>query len=309
MDKFTQLHLGSKTSRDNSGKERTKSSTSRQKVLLGCGLLAVTALSGVLLLITNGCSKGQKLAPMTSNQTVGPTTAASLPASAPMITDAVKPAKPAQSAHRRTQRKAPTATYSDPIHGVSFRYPKNSVLKTGDEPNIDLAGMGPMQMNFVEPGGISVAAVELPHNSYPGTDFSSAFFSVSVHPELTTSECGQFASLKSEPQENNSASPSPVKIGGVNLQMIEDFGGARDGNKSEPVARYYHRFENGNCYEFGMEVGTDKGAAPVAVKPVNREQVFRKLEQILATVKVQPPVVPEVAKDAPAHPVVDGSKE
>ena len=44
------------------------------------------------------------------------------------------------------------------------------------------------------------------------------------------------------------------------------------------------------------------------VKPVNQEQVFKKLEQIMATVRIEQAVVPEVAKQTP-HPVVEGSKE
>ena len=31
----------------------------------------------------------------------------------------------------------------------------------------------PAQTNFVNPGGVMLAAVELPGNSYPGTDFKS----------------------------------------------------------------------------------------------------------------------------------------
>ena len=90
--------------------------------------------------------------------------------------------------------------------------------------------------------------------------------------------------------------------------MVEDYGSAKDGENKQPVARYYHRFENGNCYEFGMGVATED-STPAGLKPVRREQVFRRLEQILATVKVQPLVVPEVRKDVPVGVVAEGSKE
>jgi hypothetical protein len=181
------------------------------------------------------------------------------------------------------------------------------VLKTGDEPNLDLAGMGPMQMDFVEPGGITVAAIELPRNSYPGTDFRSAFFSVSLHPEMTMSECEEFASPQGEHPKNNPASPSSVKIGGIDLQMVEGLGSAHNGDRKEPSTRYYHRFENGNCYEFGMGVATHDSNP--GLKPVNREQVFHRLEQILATVRVEPGVVPEARKDGPVHAAVEGTRE
>jgi hypothetical protein len=306
MEKFTELHLGNKTSQDHSSKGTGKGSTVRQKVLFGSGLLAVSVLSGVWLLITNGCSKGQKVAPMLSSPTSVQTTAAANTI-APVIAPAVAPTTPKKPARKRVERKAPVATYTDSIHGVSFRYPKNSVLKTGDEPNLDLAGMGPMQMDFVEPGGITVAAIELPRNFYPGTDFRSAFFSVSLHPEMTMSECEEFASPQGEHPESNSASPSSVKIGGMDLQMVEEFNGAKNGDRKEPSARYYHRFENGNCYEFGMGVATDDSNP--GLKPVNREQVFHRLEQILATVRVEPGVVPEAGKYGPVHAAVEETRE
>ena len=307
MEKFTELHLGNKTSQDHSSKGPGKGSTLRHKVLFGSGLLAVSVLSGVWLLITNGCSKGQKVAPMISSPTSGPTTAAAN-AIAPVIAPAVAPTTPRKPARKRVERKAPVATYTDPIHGVSFLYPKNSVLKTGDEPNLDLAGMGTMQMDFVEPGGITVAAIELPSNSYPGTDFRSAFFSVSLHPEMTMSECEEFASPQGEHPENNSAAlPSSVKIGGIDLQMVEEFGSAENGDRKEPSTRYYHRFENGNCYEFGLGVAADDSTP--GLKQVNREQVFRRLEQILASVRVEPGVVPEARKDGLVHAAVEGARE
>ena len=100
-----------------------------------------------------------------------------------------------------------------------------------------------------------------------------------------------------------------MKIAGTEYKMVEDFG-----DKTTPQAKYFHHFENGNCYEFGMGLNTtDENIA--GLKPVNRSLVFGRLEQILASVKLQPVVVPEVAKapetakEAPVQPAVDGNKE
>jgi hypothetical protein len=306
MANFTQLHLGNKTPQGNPQKTQGKAPLSREKALFGAGLLAVTVLSGVFFLITNGCSKGPEkiAAPETStNQNV-----VSQPApmnTAPTVTATLPPNKDLKPAHKRVQRKAPTATYSDPINGISFRYPKNYVLKTGDEPNRDLAGTGPVKVNFVQPGSVVLAAVELPHNAYPGTDFSSAFFNVSVNSQLSAEQCGQFAFPQSPNPEDESISATKVKVAGTEFDAIEDIGG---GEHNDPRTRYFHRFENGNCYEFSMGLGTND-ASIAGLKPVNREQVFRKLEQILATVKLQPAVVPEVAKGTQDHPMIDGGKE
>ena len=65
---------------------------------------------------------------------------------------------------------------------MSFNYPRNYILKTGDEPQeMDLAGLGQLKTNYVQPGAVTVAAIELPRSSYPGTDFTSAYFGVSVN--------------------------------------------------------------------------------------------------------------------------------
>lgn len=304
MANFTQLHLNNK-SQETSQKDQSNKELSKQRVLFGSTLLAVTALSGVLLLITNGCSKGPaKMAGQNSasQSASNQQTSALLPT--PVVTTAVLPAIEKPVHKHVVQKKATTATFSDPINGVLFRYPKTYLLKTGDEPSLDLAGMGPLQMDFVQPGGMTVAAIELPRNSYPGTDFSSAFFSVSVNPERSASECEQFAFPLNLHPEKDPASPAKARIGGNEFKMVEDFGVT---DKKEPHIKYYHRFENGNCYEFSMGLGTIADVED-GVPPVNREQVFRQLERILATVKMQPGVVPQVAKGT-SHPVVEGSKE
>ena len=56
MANFTQLHI--ENPQDPKKTQTTKNSLSKEKALFGAGLIAVTAVSGVFLLITNGCSKG-----------------------------------------------------------------------------------------------------------------------------------------------------------------------------------------------------------------------------------------------------------
>jgi len=301
MADFTQLHLNNKASQENSSKSVRKNSLSTQKTLFGAGLLAVTAISGVFLLITNGCSKGPAKTPAVNSANQNP---APISASLPSTPAPVVPAESPKPVHKRVQHKAPTATYSDPLHGISFRYPKGYILKAGDEPSFDLAGMG-VQTDFVQPGGMTVAAIEMPGSSYPGTDFTSAIFSVSVNPQLSAAQCEQFAFSPNTTSEKAPAAPAKVKVGNSDFNMIETLGGDA---KNEASTKYYHHFENGNCYEFTMGLAT-ADATVDGLQPVNRDQVFRKLEQILATVKLQPAVVPEVARGAQDHPVVEGSKE
>ena len=313
MANFTQLHLGNNTPQQPAQKNQDKKPFSKEKVLFGAGLLAVTVMSGVFLLITNGCSKGSsKPASIEQPTPINPQTV--MTPAIPSVAAVQPPALTPKPAKKRVQRKAPMATYTEPSYGISFRYPKSYILKTDDEKKLDLSELGPIETNFIQPGGVTVAAIEMPRSSYPGTDFTSAFFSVSVNSALTKDQCQQFAIPKNEHTENGPGVPVKVKLGGTDFAMVNNFG---DSVKKEPRMKYFHHFENGNCYEFSLGLGTvDDNVA--GLKPVNRSLVFGKLEQILASVKVQPVPPSQVAKDAPVHsaiennsvhPMVEGSKQ
>ena len=65
-------------------------------------------------------------------------------------------------------------------------------------------------------------------------------------------------------------------------------------------AKYYHAFNNGACYEFALGIGTESDGNVEGITPVDRKAVFGKLEKILATVKLQPAVVPEAETPTPS---------
>src|SRR5260370_37836024 len=77
---------------------------------------------------------------------------------------------------------------------------------------------------------------------------------------------------------------SKLMIGDMELQFTETI--AKDGTREE-ASKYYHAFENGACYEFALKVttGVETGEGG---KHVDREEVFKRLEKILATVKIAP---------------------
>jgi hypothetical protein len=52
--------------------------------------------------------------------------------------------------------------------------------------------------------------------------------------------------------------------------------------------QYYHNFENGTCYEYVLGLGTEGFGTEGGVEHVNRDEVFARLEKILATVKIAP---------------------
>jgi hypothetical protein len=177
---------------------------------------------------------------------------------------------------------------------------------------LELDGLGPVEMNFVQPGGATISAVELPRKIYAGTDFNMAFFNVSVNPKLTSAECEQFSFPQTGNPETDPVATSKTKVGTTEFQAVEGFAEEED---NQADVKYYHVFQNGSCYEFALGLETVAKVTPdevkpdvkPAVKPVNRNEVFRQLNWILSTVKIQPltkpeKTAPEVAVDVPTAP-------
>jgi hypothetical protein len=208
-------------------------------------------------------------------------------------------------AKKVVKKRPSTVTYKDVASGISFQYPRKYALKTGEDAKLQWNGLGPVGMNFIEPGGLTVAAVVLPEDSYPGTDFASAFFNISVNRSLSAEACGKFGLTDSvHPDEPKVA--AKVKIAGKEFDQVEDFGGEAI---KQADAKYYHLYENGACYEFALGLGTAGYGVEEGIEPVDRAQVFAKLERILATVKLQPVAekqITVVKSDQPASKEVTG---
>ena len=70
-----------------------------------------------------------------------------------------------QPAPRKVVHKKPaTVNYADKTYGVVFEYPRRYAIETGNAATEMLASK-PIAMNFVQPGGVALAAVELPERS------------------------------------------------------------------------------------------------------------------------------------------------
>jgi len=138
--------------------------------------------------IAVGCSS-EKPKPVSSNIQIP---AASTPA--PVMTPTAASVQPERkpAAKKIVHRKPATVNYADKTYGVTFEYPRRYAIETGNAAG-DLLMSSPVPMNFVAPGGLALAAVELPETGFANTDFASAFFDVSVHKGLTADQCTQFA--------------------------------------------------------------------------------------------------------------------
>ena len=145
--------------------------------------------------------------------------------------------------------------------------------------------MNDVRMNFVQPGGVTVATVALPGGSYPGTDFASAFFNVNINRKVSEQECARFAFVDTRNADGEPVDAEKVKVNSTDMEMTSDFSGSA---VMQAETQYYHSYENGTCYEYVLGLGTAGYGTKDGVEPVNRDQVFAKLEKILATVKVNP---------------------
>lgn len=324
MSQFTQLGISGKPENKSEKKtqitEGAKQPVEKQAVAVFAGALIFTGLVGGLLLETSGCSRTQSKSDIQAPQVqvasqsipapavAQPSTVAST--QAPAVKKVVKPRKPT------------TVLYSDSVSGVSFQYPKKYALKTLNDAKPEPAkqdatkqgstkqdaALPPFDMNFVQAGGVELASVSLPKSFYPGTDLASASFKVSINKSLTAEQCGQFTLLQLASTDDLAVQPTRMKLAGMDLVEMEAISGS-DAQQSD--AKYYHRFENGTCYEFALGLEMQSGTADDEVVPVDRDSVFRRLERILATVKITP--VPASATDEaaatvrPAPPVANAA--
>ena len=222
----------------------------------------------------------------------------------PVQQAAVKPV------HKKIVHKAPpTLTYADKTTGVSFQYPRKYALKTGDAAT-ELVSSGPIPMDFVQPGGVALAAISLPDSTYPNSNLASAYFNVSMNKSLTADQCSQFSVPQPDPSSSSDPSVqataqlstpplSKLIIGDMELQSsTTTAGGNTPSGPREETSKYYHVFQNGACYEFALKVATaNPSSSPTTdspTKPVSRDEVFHRLEKILATVKINPVTAPDL---------------
>ena len=278
----------------------------------------------IIVSVTVGCSSDKPKPVSSTDQIPAPEPQAQVqPMPAPMVQAKTKPAPKKPVVHK----KPATVNYTDKTYGVMFEYPRRYAIETGDAA-AELLLSNPVPMNFIQPGGIALAAVELPESGFVNTDFSSAFFNVSVHKSLTADQCNEFAvpqpkipeksetvtpstevakqdaaptadakpiaSTDSKPS-SDSASNSKLILGDMELRATE---AVRGQGTRQSDSKYFHIYQNGACYEFALNVTTDASAEGL-VKHVDRDKVFNRLAQILATVKINP-VAPEVTAEAPS---------
>ena len=301
--------LNAKTLRSASGTTGRIGSTRKVAASMVAALLIIAAGA-------TGCSKKNKDVAVDSASQNNSTQSVTVPAMpAQSVSSTPQVSEPAK-AKKIVKKRPSTVTYNDANYGLSFQYPRKYTLKTGEKAKLNSDGVE-FPVNFVQPGGMTIAAIEMPGNSYLGTDFYSAFLNVNVNRNLTSEQCEHFAepalqtadsTVTAEQSEKESQSPvmantgvvSPMKVNikGTDFSEIES-------TIEKTDTRYFHTFQNGSCYEFALGLQT---AEPIdGIEPVNRDEIFAKLEKILATVKIKSDAASEVATSTTTTPVSNGS--
>ena len=280
---------------------------------VGTKAIAAGSFAALLLVssITVGCSG--------SNDASKPSSASQIPLTPPQtVASSTSPnlAPPEISKHpvSKVQHKRPVnKSFTEKTHGVSFDYPRTYEMESGNKAS-DLLASGPMKS--VPTSGSTVAAVQMPESAYPNTDFAGAFFGVSVNKDLSVEQCTGSpvqTEIKSEAGKTEGAIAEEAKtlepksddkklegsksettpsvavqnqqsLINTQLHVTENVSG--EGAQQNDV-KYFRTYQNGACYEFALNV-TTVGNEDAAMKHVNRDRVFDKLEKILATVKIAP---------------------
>ncbi|HEY6352633.1 MAG TPA: hypothetical protein VI636_24820 [Candidatus Angelobacter sp.] len=261
---------------------------------LGASVLAITTLLvliGILISLT-GCTQakgnGDKVASSSSQTNQGQV------AVHPPVT---VPEKAAVTAKKKpVVRRARTVAYTSSTYGISFRFPGEFDLTTPAQDGTTSNLPESVPTNFVQPGGVTLATIEMPSGA------STSFFNVSANKALTAQQCRQFAvpdpsdvAGNSPVDSNDGSIPSKTSIHDVEFSKVEN------ATEQEDV-KYYHHFEpnhdgsGGTCYEFAM--GVEEGR--VTSKTLDYSDLFDKLDRIMATVKINSESSSAAAATAPA---------
>src|SRR5215472_9978541 len=245
---------------------------------------AGTVMAVVLLLAISCSKKSDNSAKISAPP--APAVTSPLPSTAaaatPAVTKKVKKIRPAN------------ATYVNSAYGVSFSYPRKYSLQAGDGKS-----SMPVPANFVKPGAVEIASVDMPDSSYSDTDFSAGLLNVAVNPGMTSEQCREFVP-KADANAGGVVKPETVKIGSNEFTVLEQMSGEMEHQSDR---KYFHLFKNGACYEFAMGVETSRKPGEDLAQ-VDRGRVFQQLAKILTTARIKDVELPGVenAEQTPAAP-------
>ena len=250
--------------------------------------LSAGILMAVVLLLAISCSK--------KSDNAAKIKAPEAPVAASSTPSTTADAAPAPATKKAKKVRPANATYVNSAYGVSFSYPRKYSLQAGSGKT-----SLPVPANFVKPGAVEIASVDMPDSTYTDTDFTAGLVNVAVNPGMTPEECAQFVP-KADAKSPDAPKPENVKIGSNEFTVIEQMSGEME---HQSDLKYFHLFKNGACYEFAMDVETSR-KPDEELAQVDRGKVFQQLSKILTTARIKEVELPGVenAEKMPAAPVV-----
>ncbi len=181
-------------------------------------------------------------------------------------------------------RESALSTYASGEYGATFRYPRNYPLDEGplDQVTEDMPGLrNQSDLEAEQAGGILVATIAVPSDSFPNTTFAGGSVQFAVNRYLTGEGCRQF------PVERlgDAHGATGIKtIAGAPFAWADSEAGEGD---TEFVERDYAGFANGTCYEFFVRVGTEGGPDTADAKPANQKKILGQLEKIVDSLQLR----------------------
>jgi len=161
--------------------------------------------------------------------------------------------------------------YKSHDYGVSFQYPWQ-YTRVGAKAVADDYSLQPQSDGLN--GQITLVRIDIPKGFYPGTDFDSGYFTLSINPDLKKDECE--ATLKTA----KDSKPQMVNINGVEYRWVESNSG---GHGESAKVRDYVGFATDTCYELETGVKTKNDGL---AREIEADQVLKRLDPILISVKV-----------------------
>jgi hypothetical protein len=107
---------------------------------------------------------------------------------------------------------------------------------------------------------------------------------VNINRSVSKQECEHFAFVDTRNPDGEPVDAEKVKVGLTDMEMTSNFSASM---MKQAETEYYHSYENGACYEYVLGLGTAGYGAKDGIEPVDRDEVFARLEKILTTVKVE----------------------
>jgi hypothetical protein len=253
------------------------------------GKFGAAILLGTLAAATVDCSTRSK--PAVSSSSSMPASASLRPAVLQTGAPVEEPPVPVVVSKKTSAKPsaAKSIVYRSRDYGVSFDYPwQYSFVSARAVANGD-GSLRPKSDGHE--GQITLARVEIPKGFYSDTDYESGYFTLSLNQDLNQPEC------ESMLNPGNDAKLESDTINAVEFRWMETDSGGRG---QAARLRQYVAFTNGTCYE--LELGVKTSNEGGLAREVNPDQVLRRLDGILRTVKIQP------STEKPAAAVAESPK-